>query len=281
VSDTDVGLIRMHERSFDKDRGGPQKAVVLVPTWASADNPLPLLIALHGRGETRGGLDMGAWAWARDYWLGRTATRLRTPPLHGQDFLGIASDSHTARINESLKAQPWQGVIVACPYTTDILGGQDMDAAAPFADFLADHLIPEIRASFPVIASREATGIDGVSLGGRIALLASTMRPEAFGAVGTIQAAFRTTEVQETATRVRRAWGRPVHPDALRVLTSEQDPFRPTLEKLAEELAGKPTNAQFSLVPGPHNYEFNRGPGGIHMLLWHDRVLRGMPGAEV
>ncbi len=27
---------------------------------------------------------------------------------------------------------------------------------------------------------------------------------------------------------------------------------------------------------GPHNYDFNRGPGGLEMLTWHDRVLRGL-----
>jgi iron(III)-salmochelin esterase len=29
------------------------------------------------------------------------------------------------------------------------------------------------------------------------------------------------------------------------------------------------------VIPGGHDYTFNRGPGGIEMLLWHDRVLRG------
>jgi hypothetical protein len=33
----------------------------------------------------------------------------------------------------------------------------------------------------------------------------------------------------------------------------------------------------FDLVLGPHDYDFNRGPGGIEMLLFHDRVLRGEP----
>jgi hypothetical protein len=30
-------------------------------------------------------------------------------------------------------------------------------------------------------------------------------------------------------------------------------------------------------VPGPHDYEFNRGPGAYEMLMFHDRVLRGQP----
>ena len=30
-------------------------------------------------------------------------------------------------------------------------------------------------------------------------------------------------------------------------------------------------------VPGPHDYVFNRGPGVLEMLLFHDRALRREP----
>jgi enterochelin esterase-like enzyme len=94
--------------------------------------------------------------------------------------------------------------------------------------------------------------------------------------VGTLQAAFRPQELQEVSAQVQRAWQQPIHPNVLRVLTSQADPFRPALEQLAQMLRNDPVNARFELVPGPHNYAFNRGPGGFHMLLWHDRVLRGL-----
>ena len=275
-TDVDMSQLRLHERTFSKEQGGPQKVTVLVPAWASSDNRLPLLIALHGRGEANRGLDVGAWAWVRDYGLDRTVVRLRTPPLISKDMLGIANNAHLDLVNESLQAQPWNGVIVACPHTTDILSGGDLDAATPFADFLADHLIPLVQAEFPVIETREATGIDGVSLGGRMALLAATKRPEVFGAVGTLQAAFRAHEVHEVTRRVRSAWLSHTHPGSLRILTSENDPFRPTLERLASELRSEPVLARYKVVPGQHDYDFNRGPGGYHMLLWHDRVLRGL-----
>ncbi|MCL2822598.1 MAG: alpha/beta hydrolase-fold protein [Polyangiaceae bacterium] len=275
----DTSQIVLHQQIFDQNQGGPQKAVVMVPAWASAENRLPLLIALHGRGESNRGLDVGAWAWVRDYWLNRTAARLRVPPLTREDLLGIGPDSYLGQLNESLTVHPWQGLIVVCPHTTDILSDRNLDAAAPYADFLVDHLIPKIRADFPVISTREATGIDGVSLGGRMALLSAVNRPEAFGAVGTLQAAFRAEEVQEVASQVKKAWQQPVHPSALRVLTSHDDYFLPTLDKLAKALADEPVNAQFRLIPGRHDYEFNRGPGGYEMLVWHDRVLRGGSGS--
>jgi hypothetical protein len=33
----------------------------------------------------------------------------------------------------------------------------------------------------------------------------------------------------------------------------------------------------FDTVLGTHSYRFNRGPGAYEMLLYHDRVLRGLP----
>jgi hypothetical protein len=34
---------------------------------------------------------------------------------------------------------------------------------------------------------------------------------------------------------------------------------------------------EFKLLTGPHDYVFNRGPGAVEMLLFHDRALRGRP----
>ena len=31
------------------------------------------------------------------------------------------------------------------------------------------------------------------------------------------------------------------------------------------------------IVPGPHDYAFNRGPGCAEMLLWQERALRSLP----
>jgi len=34
---------------------------------------------------------------------------------------------------------------------------------------------------------------------------------------------------------------------------------------------------ELAVIPGPHDYEFNRGPGVYEMLVFHDRALRGEP----
>ncbi len=272
-TDVDTSEIRLHELSFGPEEGGPQRVVVLVPTWANEHHKLPLVIALHGRGEANRGLDVGAWAWVRDYGLDRSAARLRQPPLTRDDYLGLITPSHLDRLNDSLRTNPWRGLVVACPYTPDILGHSDLDAAVPMARFVKQYLIPKVRKRFPVIDSRQATGIDGVSLGGRMALLVATLYPEQFGAVGTLQAAFRDQELPMLVQRIRWAWQQPVHPMALRILTSDHDPFRPTLEKLASMLQPAPQGFAFDLVAGPHDIDFNRGPGGIEMLRWQERVL--------
>ena len=63
----------------------------------------------------------------------------------------------------------------------------------------------------------------------------------------------------------------------MRLLTSTDDPFRPTLHKLAQAMGAAGVRVDYELVPGPHDYDFNRGPGAYEMLLWHDRILRGQP----
>lgn len=275
LPEADTSQITLHELTFEKSRGGPQKAVVLVPRWGSPDTRFPLLVALHGRGEANRGLDVGAWGWVRDYGLDRTVARLRSPPLLHADLLGLATPDYLGELNDSLARAPFRGVVVACPHTPDILGTDDLDAAAPFASFVVDYLIPEVRRRFPVIAKREATGIDGVSLGGRMALLASIERPDGFGVVGTLQAAFRIGEVGAVAARAQQAFGEGPSPRLVRLLTSTDDPFRSTLHKLAVAMGGAGLPVRYDVVPGPHDYDFNRGPGGYDMLCWHDRTLRG------
>jgi len=260
---------------FDADHGGPQKAAVLVPRWGPAGAKYPLLIALHGRGEANRGLEVGAWGWIRDYWLDRTAARLRHPPLHEDDLLGMSTPAYLAKLNDRARTPGFRGVVVVCPHTPDILATHDLGAAAPFSSFVADHLIPEARRRLPVVNTREATGIDGVSLGGRMALLAASERPETFGVVGSAQAAIRSGEVGGVAKRLEQAWRRDPHPRVVRILTSDADPFRPTLERLAGRLKQAGVPARYDVVPGPHDYDFNRGPGGYDMLSWHDRALRG------
>ena len=166
-----------------------------------------------------------------------------------------------------------RGLVVACPFTPDLWTKRSLDTAGPFARFLRERLLPRVRAESAVERAPAATGIDGVSLGGRLSLLVALAEPGAFGAVGVTQGAFDPDEVAEVARRTLSALRRGGL--RLRLLTSDRDFYRDALEELHTALAGAGAEHDHLDLPGPHGYPFNRGPGAIEMLLWHDRVLRG------
>jgi hypothetical protein len=79
-----------HELSFEPSAiyAEEERALVLVPEGAAA---LPVVVALHGRGETRS-LDAGARGFRDDYGLDRVDGRLRAPPITSDDLLGFTDE---------------------------------------------------------------------------------------------------------------------------------------------------------------------------------------------
>jgi hypothetical protein len=268
------------EVAFDFAAGpvGPEKAIALVPRGADGAERYPVLVALHGRGESVRGIEAGARGWVDDYDLGRAISRLRSPPLMREDFRGFVDDARLARINASLAARPFRGLIVVCPWVPDILSSRDrssLDAALPFGDFVVDHLLPRVVAETPARDERTANGIDGVSLGGRAALIVGLAHADRFGAIGTLQAAVQDNEAGAIAARARAALANGAL--RIRLVTSDRDPFAGAIAQLHSAFDEGRIDHEYLVIPGPHDYAFNRGPGGIEMLLWHDRVLRGEP----
>jgi hypothetical protein len=49
------------------------------------------------------------------------------------------------------------------------------------------------------------------------------------------------------------------------------------VERLSQALHEEHIPHELLVTPGPHDYVYNRGPGSYEMLLWHERVLRGLP----
>jgi hypothetical protein len=267
------------ELDFAASPVGPEKAIAIVPRWGDSGARFPVLVALHGSGEAVRGIEVGARGWLRDYDIGRTITRLRSPPLFRDDFKGFVDAARLLRINASLAERPFRGLIVACPWVPDLVSEKDrsnLDAPLPFGRFVVEDLLPRIAAETPALSDRASTGIDGVSLGGRVALVVGLAHPGRFAAIGTLQAAIQDNEPPALVKRAREAMG-----DAdrlrLRLVTSDQDYFRSTIGALHLALKAGGIEHEHLVIPGPHDYAFNRGPGGIEMLLWHDRVLRGEP----
>jgi len=205
-----------------------QRALLLSPEVADA----PLVVALHGRGETRG-LDVGARAWAEDYALDRMHRRLLSPPLTAADLQDMTSPERLAALNASLAAAPYKGLAVACPYTPDLVGRPPADTE-DFARFVIERLLPRARAAAKARADRAATGIDGVSLGGRVALFVGLRHPEVFGVVGALQPAIRSSEAELIAEMARAANARAQV--RLRLVSSDDDPFLPAVRAAAAAL---------------------------------------------
>jgi iron(III)-salmochelin esterase len=260
--------------SFPDTPIGKMSVVVSVPRRTPQDR-FPVLLALHGRGETLKGPERGARGWLDDYRLAKAIDRLEHPPLASADLESFVAPERLNALNAALAAAPYGGLVVACPYLPDILSGDEpFTRAPPLTRFLVDTLIPKLYAETPAVGTPITTGIDGVSLGGRGALAVGLARPEAFGSVGSLQAAFDAVNASEVAVRAERALAK--NPKLwLRLVTSSEDYYLPALQRIAAALRAKSVRHDFFVARGPHDYAWNRGPGAYEMLLFHDRVLRG------
>ena len=62
----------------------------------------------------------------------------------------------------------------------------------------------------------------------------------------------------------------------LGLVTSTGDGLRPAVSRMSALLNQVRVKHTLTVLRGPHHYLFNRGPGGVHMLLWHDRRFLGL-----
>jgi hypothetical protein len=241
----------------------PGRVVVKVSPGA------PILIALHGAGEHAKGLVGGSRGFRDDYQLGRCDGRLRAPPLTEADLLGFVEPRRLAKLNASLAERPYAGLTVACPFTPWLT---NVEGARRWASHLEKELLPKVRevAGAP---SDTKVGVDGISMGGRLALLLGCARPDLFETVGAAQPAIRAEEVGYFANLLKRAHDE--RPRPLRLMSSRGDFYLEAIRELADKLARRKVPLELVVTPGPHDYPWNRGPGCTEMLLWHDRTLRG------
>ena len=114
--------------------------------------------------------------------------------------------------------------------------------------------------------------LERVEIGGALALRIGLGNAEAFGAIGSLQAAIGEDQVADYTDLVKSARAKNAKFD-LRLLTSKDDYFKAAIR--ATSVAWRAAGIEHEMVeiPGPHDYPFNRGPGAIEMLLWHDRRL--------
>jgi len=251
--------------------GADGRAVAIVPSWTPPDERLPLLLALHGRGEAQKGPALGVMGWPKDYALLRAIERVCAPPLTTADFETFVEPKRLAAHNEALARREFAGIVIVCPYSWDV------DLRKPpqireYTEYVMGAVLPRARKELPVLGTPGATGIDGVSLGGALALRIGLVNAESFGAVGTLQPAIGVDQVPEYTELARAARARNASLK-LRLLTSHDDYFKRAILGASSAWRAAAIDHEVEDLPGPHDYPFNRGPGAIEMLLWHDRVL--------
>src|SRR5262245_32087779 len=71
---------RVLDLTVEGDKQLAQRFVLFIPTHLAKDERAPLLVLLHGLGET-GDPTMGVYAWVERYGLGTAYARLRRPPI--------------------------------------------------------------------------------------------------------------------------------------------------------------------------------------------------------
>lgn len=259
---------------FDDTPLGPMGVEVTVPKQASSKNPLPVLIALHGQGESRKTPETGARGWPYDYGMIHAMKRLRGVPLTADDFGGMVSARRLSVLNKSLSTRPYRGIIVVSPYLPDRFTEKKLlQDARDYGRFLTQTLLPKVYAETPAMGTVASTGIDGVSLGGRASILVGLTHSAYFGAVGGTQAAFSVEQTRLLVPMVQQARSESPHL-RFRILSSKKDRFRKMTETFSSLLHQKRQPHQIDIVEGNHSYEFNRGPGVYEMLIYYDRVLR-------
>lgn len=250
---------------------GDGRAFTIVPSWTKPDEKLPMLLALHGRGEANKGPTLGVLGWPKDYALLRAIERVCAPPLTAGDFESFVEAPRLAQHNEALAQRPFAGLVVVCPYSPDV----DLRKPAQireYSDYVMKAVLPRAKKELPVIGTPPTIGIDGVSLGGALALRIGLGNAAAFGAVGTLQPAIGEDQVADFTDLARMA--RANNPQLrLRLLTSKEDYFKRAIRNASTAWRAAGIEHDFEDLPGPHDYPFNRGPGAIEMLLWHDRLL--------
>jgi predicted esterase len=246
-----------------------RKCRLLVPR--DGPHPRRVLVLLHGLGETTNET-LGIGAWSERYGLCQAHARLRRPPIRRvlTDAIYL-TDERLSELDRELERAPFRGMAVACPFTPNVFrAGPTALVLDRYASWLVEGLVPALAKELG--AAQPNVGLDGVSLGGFVALEVFLRKPEAFASVGSLQAAIRVPSAETYATRLERAFEKRGNVP-LRLGTSSSDPGRAAHEKLAKELAKRGVTATLSVPKGPHDQRFLREAGTLELLLWHDRAL--------
>ena len=255
----------------DGDRRLARRALLLLPRRRQALERIPLLVLLHGLGETSDE-KLGIHAWGERYGLISSYERLMSPPVgRTLNKVKYLTNDYLNEINASFRSRAFSPMALLCPFTPNVYklppAAQALDR---YADWIDTILLPAVRKRAPVALHRERTALDGCSLGGYVGLEVFLRKPHLFGSWGGVQAAFGQSTADRYADRIAAVVESQA--TAVRLGTSTGDPYRKANERLSRALMKHGIPHTLSIHPGPHNQPWLREVGTLSMLLWHDRV---------
>lgn len=265
------GGFRVRDLRVPGNRRIGQRFSMLVPQHPLAQ-PLRVLVLLHGLGETHS-QSLGARAWIDRYGLGSCYQRLLTPPIrplarrHRHWF-----KPQIHRINASLKAHPFRGFAIICPYTPNVYRLPRKKALDDYAAWLSDEVLPRARREANLSPKPQHLHLGGCSLGGYVGLEVWLRKPKLFGGFSSVQGALgrhRIGRFSQALERMTQQEGqRPIL-----LASSSADPFLNVNQKLYKQLRKRGLSADLHVGKGPHNQPYLRDHGTLQMLLWHDRNM--------
>jgi predicted esterase len=272
ASDLDV-----RDVALPGDRSLGQRMTLAIPKQIALTSNVSLLVLLHGLGET-GDQRTGAFAWLERYGLATNIDRLYHPPIVRTGKRGDFTEPHLRAVNADLVTNPFNGFVIACPYTPNVNRAANLKTALDgYSQWITDVVIPAARREASITTETARIAIDGCSLGGFVAIEVFLRKPQTFGALGTVQAAIgvhRAAPYAERLANVIQEHG----PRAIHIETSSADPFREANEALANELTKRHVGHETIVLPGPHDQPWLREVGTLEMLRWHDRRFRRVSG---
>lgn len=257
-------------RLLDATEGG-RRFVLVTPRYLQPEQKLPLVVLLHGLGETTNER-AGAYAWVERYGLASAWQRLKRPPLERTSKRGEWTDARLAEVNAQLEQKPFRGLALVCPFMPNPSGPPEVDA---YAKWIETSLLPRVRKETQVHDGPDHTYLCGVSLGGYVSLEMLARLPHVFGAWAGVQTAIGPFAAPGYADKIAKGWSGKTHPShPMLLLTSTQDHWKASSEALAAAFKAKNLAATYRVVPGPHDQPWLQEAGTIEALLWLDSIGR-------
>jgi poly(3-hydroxybutyrate) depolymerase len=253
---------------LDLTEGG-RRFVLVTPKYLEPGRKLPLVVLLHGLGETTNE-KLGAYAWVERYGLGSAWQRMKRAPIERTSTRGEWTDARLAEVNAELAARPFRGMAMVCPFMPNPSSPADLDG---YARWIEQSLVPRVRKETQVHDDAAQTYLCGVSLGGYVSLEMLMRLPKLFGAWAGVQTAIGTFAAPRYAEKIADGWKGEARP--MMLLTSTQDHWKASSEALAAAFKAKRLAATYRVVPGPHDQPWLREAGTIEALLWLDRIGYG------